>query len=164
VDADKVLCEQLLLLLHGGNAHMTFDQAVADFPVECINRKLPEAPYTAWHLLEHMRIAQRDVLDFIRDPEYVAPPWPAGYWPDPGEEADAARWAQTLAAFRVDMEAVRAMVDDPDTDLTATLPHAEKYTVLREILVIADHNAYHIGELAMLRHIMDAWPADRQTP
>jgi hypothetical protein len=164
VNADEVLREQLLSLLRGGHAHMTFDQAVADFPAEHINHKLPEAPYTAWHLLEHIRIAQWDILEFIRNPEHVSPPWPAGHWPAPGEEADAARWAQTLADFHADLEALQAIVENPDTDLTAPLPHAEEYTVLREILSVVDHNAYHIGELAMLRHIMDTWPAERQTP
>lgn len=158
MDPDKLVREQLLFLLGGGNAHMSFDQAVAEFPLEYINSPPPNVPYTPWHLLEHMRIAQWDILEFIRNPAYISPEWPEGYWPPQDELADEIRWEQTLRDFRADLRALQEMVEDPDIDLFAPLPHAQDYTVLREILVVADHNAYHIGEFAILRQVMETWP------
>jgi hypothetical protein len=154
---DEVVREQLLALLRGGNAHMSFDQAVADFPMEQVNTQPPGLPYTPWRLLEHIRIAQRDILDFIRDPAYVSPEWPEGYWPSQGEEADETRWRQTIEGLRADRRELEKIVSNPDTDLSAPMPQGQKYTVLREILVAADHNAYHIGEFALMREAMGAW-------
>ncbi len=159
MSADAVMREQLLALLRGGNAHIGFDQAVAEFPMAHINTKPPNVPYTPWHLIEHIRIAQWDILEFIRNPHHVSPNWPEGYWPPSDEEADAARWETSMRDFRADLEAVQYLVSDPGTDLLATIPHAEGYTIFREILLVADHNAYHLGEFAILRQVMDTWPA-----
>ncbi len=158
---DKTLRQQLLQLLRGGNAHLTFDDAVARFPLEHINSYPPEVSYTPWHLVEHLRIAQWDILEFTRDPGHVSPPWPEGYWPDPGATADEATWQASLAAFRSDLAAMEAIVQDPEIDLTAEIPHAPGYTYLREVLLVVDHNAYHIGEFAILRQVMGTWPEDR---
>jgi hypothetical protein len=155
---ENTIREQLLGLLRGGHAHMTFDQAVADFPLDRINDHPPHVPYTPWHLLEHVRIAQWDILEFIRNPSHVSPEWPEGYWPPQQVEADPQQWQQTLGGFRTDLRALEAMVQDPQTDLYAELPHAPGYTILREILVVADHNAYHIGEFGILRQVMGTWP------
>lgn len=152
---DNVVREQLLFLLRGGNAHMTFDQAVADFPMDHINSQPPNVSYTSWHLLEHIRIAQWDILEFIRNPDHISPQWPEGYWPPPDEQADEIKWEKTISDFRADLRALQDMAEDPNTDLYAPLPHAKGYTVLREILLVADHNAYHIGEFAVLRQVMD---------
>ena len=155
---DEVIREQLLALLRGGNAHMSFDQAVDDFPTEQINTPLPGQPsYTPWRLLEHIRIAQRDILDFIRDPAYVSPEWPEGYWPPQGEAADETRWRQTIEKFRADLRELEKIVKDPNTDLAAPMPQGQRYNVLREILVAADHNAYHLGEFGLMREAMGAW-------
>ena len=162
MSADTVMREQLLALLRGGNAHLGFEQAVADFPLEHINTKPPHVPYTFWQLLEHIRIAQWDILEFVRNPDHVSPAWPAGYWPAPQEQVDAPRWQKTLADFRADLQALETLVMDPQTDFFAPLPHAPGYTIFREVLLVADHNAYHIGELAILRQIVNAWPANRQ--
>jgi hypothetical protein len=159
--SDTVLRQQLLALLRGGNAHLTFEQAVADFPLDQINRRPPNVPYSPWHLLEHLRIAQWDILEFVRNPAHVSPPWPQGYWPRPEDEADAARWNQTIRDFCADLKAVEAIVQDPQTEFFADLPHAKGYTVLREVLLVADHNAYHIGEFAILRQVMGTWPPGR---
>ncbi len=156
--ADDVLREQLYFLLRGGNAHLSFEQAVADFPPERINTRPPNVSYTPWHLLEHLRLAQRDILEFVRIPGHTSPPWPEGYWPAPDAVADEARWQQTIARFQADLQTLQEMVNDPRTDLTAPLPHAPDYTVLREILLVADHNAWHIGEFAILRQVMQTWP------
>jgi hypothetical protein len=155
--ADEKLREQLLELLRGGHAHMSFDQVVRDFPLDRINTRPPNTPYTPWRLLEHMRIAQWDIVEFIRDPDYESPEWPEGYWPDDEREANEEQWQDTLEAFRSDRRALEKMVTDPQVDLQADLAHAEGYNVLREVLVVADHSAYHIGELAMMRQVMDIW-------
>ncbi len=162
MSTDTVLREQVLGLLRGGHAHMSLDEAVADFPLDRINDRAPHVPYTPWHLLEHIRIAQEDILEFTRDPQWVSPPWPEGYWPPRDAQADEAAWNGTLAAIRADLEALKAMVRDPATDLTADLPHAPGYTLLREVLLVADHSAYHIGEFAILRQVMGTWPPGHQ--
>jgi len=158
MSADTILRQQVLALLDGRNAHATLDDVVAGFPPEHFNTRPPNVPYSPWHLLEHIRIAQWDILEFIRDPNYTSPPWPEGYWPAPDAQADEAAWNNTLAAIRADMAALKAMVQDPARDLTAELPHAPGYTLLREALLVADHNAYHIGEFGILRQVMGTWP------
>jgi hypothetical protein len=161
VNSDKVVREQLLALLRGGNAHLGVEQAVAEFPPEHINSKPPNVPYTPWHLIEHMRIAQWDILEYIRNPAHVSPDWPEGYWPPPDGQADEARWEQSINDFRADLEALQDLVADPDSDLFVPIPHAKSCTILHEILLVADHNAYHLGEFAILRQVMDAWPANK---
>jgi hypothetical protein len=156
---DEVLREQLLSLLGGGRAHMSFDQAVGDFPMDAINAHAPNATYSPWDLLEHIRLAQRDILDFIRDPDYESPAWPKGFWPAEDEQADEAMWQQTINAIRADRKALQDLVSDPDTDMTAPIPHAADYNILREVLIAADHFGYHLGEFAMMRQVMDTWPS-----
>jgi hypothetical protein len=158
MDSNEVLRQQLLALLRGGNAHMDVEQAVADFPLEAINTRPPNVPYTPWHLLEHIRIAQWDILEFVRNPHHISPQWPEGYWPHPEAQADETKWKATIAAIQADLRAVQHMAEDSKTDLTAPLPHAQDYTVLRELLLVADHNAYHVGEFAILRQVMGTWP------
>lgn len=160
MESDKVVREQLLSLLRGGNAHMNFDQAVADFPIQNINTKPLNVSYTPWYLLEHLRIAQSDILEFIRDPKHVSPAWPEGYWPPENEEADQAKWEKTISDFQADMQTLQDMVVDQQVDLYAPILHAPDYTILREILLVADHNAYHIGEFAILRQVMDNWQSN----
>jgi hypothetical protein len=160
MESDKVVREQLLSLLRGGNAHMNFDQAVVDFPIQNINIKPPNVLYTPWYLLEHLRIAQSDILEFIRDPNHVSPAWPEGYWPPENEEADQAKWEKTISDFQADMQTLLDMVVDQQVDLYAPILHAPDYTILREILLVADHNAYHIGEFAILRQVMDNWQSN----
>lgn len=155
--SEQIMREQLLALLHGGHAHMTFDAAVAEFPLDSINRKPPNVPYTPWHLLEHIRLAQWDILEFIRNPAHVSPDWPAGYWPPAEARADAGQWQQTIAAFRADLKSLEDIVTNPETDLFAPLPHGMPYTIFREIMVVANHNSYHIGEFAILRQVMNTW-------
>ena len=160
MNSDEVMREQLLALLRGGNSHLGFDNAVADFPLAQINTKPPNVDYSPWHILEHMRIAQWDILEFIRNPAHVSPAWPDDYWPLPAEQADEAGWQQTIDNFRADLKSLQNLVANPATDLYGPLPHAPGYTILREILVVADHNAYHIGEFAILRQVMGTWPVN----
>jgi hypothetical protein len=160
MDQGPALRDQLIRLLRGGQAHMTFDEAIADFPLASMNWRPPHVPYTPWHLLEHLRITQRDILDFVHDPQYREPAWPDDYWPPRAQDVSEADWHHTIASFREDLEAVAALTSDPDTDLYAVVPHGQGQTILREILLVADHNAYHIGEFAILRQVMQTWPAE----
>ena len=157
MDSDKQVRDQLLALLQGGNAHLTFDEAVVNFPRERMNTKPPHVSYTPWHLLEHMRISQWDILEFIRNPQYVSPTWPEGYWPAVDAQADEAAWKRTLASFRADLHSLEEIVADLSVNLYTPIPHGNGQNILREILVVADHNAYHTSEFATLRQVMDAW-------
>jgi hypothetical protein len=147
---------QLLALLRGGNSHDGYAEALATFPPDLINTLVPNTSYTPYRLLEHLRIAQWDIVEFVRNPRHVSPRWPEGHWPPPGHTATPAEWEQSLAAFWKDLHDFQALVADPATELFADLPHAPGYTVLREVLVLADHNAYHLGEMALLRHVIGA--------
>jgi hypothetical protein len=157
---DQELRKQLVALLKGGQAYMPFDHAVGSFPMDHINTPVPEVDYTFWHLLEHLRIAQKDILDYIRDEDYVELKWPEEYWPAKDTTTDESGWNRTLQQFRDDQTALIGIVQDVNVDLTAPLPHAPQHNILREILVVADHNAYHTGEFAILRGIMGLWQDD----
>ena len=155
-DRDRSLREHLLYLLRGGGAHIKFDEALKDFPPGLFNRKAEGVPYTPWQLLEHMRIAQWDILEFSRSAAHVSPRWPEGYWPEEGVGADEDDWRQSVEGFRADLRAVEALVGDPANDLYAVIPHGTGQTLLREALLVADHNAYHLGALVTLRRALEA--------
>jgi hypothetical protein len=157
MNAESVVREQLLHLLRGGDAHMTFEEAVEDFPMASINTFFPNGTYTPWHLLEHLRITQWDILDFIRNPNYQEIEWPKDYWPPQDQKATEEDWKQTISSFQADTQALQALVIDPQTDLYVAIPHGSGQTIFREILVVADHNAYHIGEFGIMRQVMGTW-------
>lgn len=150
---------QLSELLDGAGAHMSFDEAVADFPDEAINRRPPNVDYTPWHLLEHLRLTQADILDYVTNEAYVEPHWPADYWPDRDATATRSEFDETIRAFRADLAVLHDLVADPGQDLFAVIPGTPGHTLLREARIDADHNAYHIGEFAILRQVMGTWPA-----
>ena len=156
---DQHLREHLRALLGQRQAHATFEDAVKHFPASELNVRPHGLPYSAWELLEHLRFTQRDLLNFLRDPAYTAPKWPDDYWPGRGQDADAAAWQTSVDAFSSDHAALVALLDDPQTDLLSPIPWGEGQTPLRELLLAADHNAYHIGELVLLRRLLGAWPA-----
>ncbi len=158
MNKDQVIREELMALLRGGNAHMTFDEAVSGFPLEEINRRVPNGNYTIGHLLEHMRIAQWDILRFVIDPQHVSPDFPDGYWPEPGAATTPAQWKKTVERIRADTEALEGLVNDPETDLFNPIPHAKGYTVFREVLLAADHNVFHLSELIILRRVLNLNP------
>lgn len=160
MDRDQALREHLLYVLRGGGAHADFESVVADFPTKLINEKVEGIPYTAWQLVEHMRLAQWDILEFSRRAAHVSPPWPAGYWPAADAEADEEAWQTSLAAFRADLSEMESLVEDPTVDLYAPIPHGEGQTLLREALLVADHNAYHLGALVMLKRALGALKDD----
>ena len=149
--------EQVIKLLRGGQAHLTLDAVVKDFPEKLRGVKPTGAPHSAWQLLEHLRIAQWDILEFSRNSKHVSPSWPDGYWPETDKPPSEAAWNKTITAIRQDMEAMQKLVGDPKTDLYAKIPHGEGQNILREALLIADHNAYHIGQILLLRRLLGAW-------
>ena len=157
MNQDKALREHLLYLLRGGGAHLHFDAAVADLPAALRGAKPPGVPHTPWRLLEHLRICQWDILEFTRNPRHVSPPFPEGYWPAGDAPPDDAAWDRSVAAFRADLRAMQDLVADPATDLFTPLPHGEGQTALREALLVADHNAYHLGQLVVVRRLLGAW-------
>src|SRR5215831_19615811 len=150
MNTDQVLREHLLYLLRGGGAHLHFDAAVADLPANLRGARPPGVPHTPWRLLEHMRIAQWDILEFSRNPRHVSPSWPAGYWPAGDAPPDDAAWDKSVAQFRADLQAMKDLVANPSTELYARIPHGEGQTILREALLVADHNAYHLGQLVLV--------------
>jgi hypothetical protein len=157
VASNEQIRRQLVSLLTESNAHMTLEDAVADYPMDHINTVFPNGTYTAWHLLEHIRRTQRDILDFMADPNYQEGVWPDDYWPARDTRATEADWRQTIASFQRDMGSLVEIVNDPQTDLDAVIPLGTGQTIFREIVLVADHNAYHTGEFAIMRQVMGTW-------
>jgi uncharacterized damage-inducible protein DinB len=152
------LREQLGRLLDWHEAHADFDAAVDDVP-EAARGRIPQgAPHSPWQLLEHIRITQHDILEFCVNTAYEEMAWPDDYWPAQPGPADAAAWDQAIAAVRHDRKALQALVADPAVDLFAKIPHGSGQTILREILLVADHTAYHVGQLVIVRQLLGNWP------
>lgn len=160
MDGNKELRNQLTRMLTIRQAHMDLKDAAADFPAEQINVKPTNCDYTFWHLLEHIRICQRDILDYIQSDSYRWPTFPDDLWPDATSTTDLAGWQSTLAQFYADRQALVDIINDLDVDLYTKLPNSreDEHNVLREINIIASHNAYHTGELGILRQTMGLWP------
>ena len=148
---DQLLRDHLLYLLKDGGAHTSFDAAIADWPLQLAGAKVANFPHTAWMLLEHMRIAQHDILEFSLNSKYVAPSWPEGYWPTSEAPPNEKAWKASMAAWKKDLRAVQRLIADQRIDLYAPIPWADGQTILREALLVADHNSYHLGQLVMLR-------------
>lgn len=154
---DESLRKQLVSLLTEANAHATFDDAVKDLPA-ALRGKVPQgAEHSAWQLLEHLRIAQWDILEFSRDAKHKSPDWPGGYWPAAPEPPDEKAWDKSVRGFRKDLQAMCDLIADPGTDLYGKIAHGDGQTILREALLIADHNAYHVGQLVLVRRLLGAW-------
>lgn len=162
MERDTLTRDQTVGLLRGGNAHMPFAEAVAAFPAEHVNTRPPNVPYTFWHLLEHMRLTQTDILEYLTSADYREREWPREYWPTPGAQATKREWDESIAGFERDLAAIVAIVADEQTDLLATVPSNDEHSILREALIVADHNAYHVGELAILRQVAGAWDTGRR--
>ncbi len=153
----SALRKHLLYLLGGGGAHVDFDSAIAGWPAKLRGTKPKGLPHTAWQLLEHLRIAQWDILEFSRNPNHVSPEWPEGYWPKTDAPPGPAAWNKSISTIRADLKAMMSLVKSPRRDLFARIPHGEGQTILREALLVADHNAYHLAELVYLRRALGAW-------
>lgn len=154
---DRMLRDHVLYLLRGGGAHLSFDKAVEWLPAKLRGAKPAGVPHTPWRLVEHMRIAQWDILDFCRNPRYKSLEFPKGYWPRGDAPSNTAAWNDSIKRFRNDLKEMEKLVDDPKTDLFARIPHGEGQTILREALLVADHNAYHLGQLVLIRRLLGAW-------
>jgi hypothetical protein len=157
MEKDAPLRQHLLDLLKGGNAHATFKDAIRDFPAELRGKRPKGAPHSPWELLEHMRIAQWDILEFSRNAAHKSPEFPDGYWPKSPEPPDDKAWDRAVNSFCQDLQSFCALVGDDATDLYAQIPGGDGQTILREALLTADHNAYHLGQLVLLRRILGAW-------
>lgn len=151
---ESALRDQLARFLDWDSAHLRFDDAVKDFPPEKRGIRPPGAPHSAWELLEHLRIGLWDIVEFSRDARHVSPPWPAGYWPATPAPPTETAWDESIAAYRAALRALAAMANDGSNDLYARIPHGDGQTLLREILVAGDHNAYHLGQLVMVRRML----------
>ena len=154
---DQSLRDHVLYVLEGGGAHLDFEQAIADIPESMRGAKVDGCPHTAWKLLEHLRICQWDILEFSRDPDHVSPTFPDGLWPEEDGPVDAEAWENSINEFRSDREQMIELVANPETDLFAPIPHGTGQTILREALLVADHNAYHLGQLVFLRRCLGIW-------
>jgi hypothetical protein len=154
---DESLREHVLKLLEGGHAHVTFEAAVKGIPAALRGKRPRGVEHSLWEILEHMRIAQSDILEFSRDAKHVSPEWPAGYWPKTKNPPNDKAWAKSVRAFAADREAMRTLVGAESTDLHAPIAHGDGQTILREALLIADHNAYHLGEMVLVRRLLGAW-------
>jgi hypothetical protein len=154
---DKSVREHLVKLLEGGQAHVTFDAAVKGFPAELRGKTPKGAEHSPWEILEHMRIAQFDILEFSRNPKHASPEWPSGYWPKSAKPPNVKAWAKSIRAFNADLAAMRELIVADSTDLYARIPHGDGQTLMREALLVADHNAYHLGQLVLVRRLLGAW-------
>ncbi len=154
---DESLRQHLLYLLSGGGAHAKFDDVVKGLPPKLRGAKPAKFPHTPWMLLEHLRIAQWDILEFSHNAKHVSPQWPSGYWPKTEAPPNAAAWNESIAQFRRDLKAMEKLVAHPKTDLFARIPWGDGQTILREALLVADHNAYHLGQLLDVRRLLGAW-------
>jgi hypothetical protein len=156
--SDQSLRDHIIYLLEGGGAHLRFEQAFADLPANLRGSKPDRLPYTPWRLLEHLRICQWDILEFSRNPGHKSPSWPEGYWPigdaPPGEDD----WDRSLETFRGELHEMVDLVRSPATDLCAAIPWGDGQTILREALLLADHNSYHLGQMVVLRTLLGSEP------
>lgn len=154
---DSFLREQVVNNLKGAQAHMPFADAVKDFPLENINDLFPNGEYTFWHLLEHIRFTQKDIVDFMIDPGYKEPEWPKDYWPERSKRATKEDWEKTITGYENDVTKLIELVQDPKIDLSAKVSKGTGQIYLREFLLVADHTSYHIGEFAIMRQILKLW-------
>ena len=158
--ANREAKARLVSGLRGRGAHLSFETAVADLPERLINAKPDNVPYTFWHQVEHIRICQRDMIEYIRDPGYESPPWPLGYWPGQEEQTDATGWRSSIEQTLADQEEFIRLIEDESLDVLAPVAHNEGRSVMGSALIIIDHNAYHLGELVMGRQILGAWHSE----
>lgn len=153
--SDQALRDHLIKLLEEEHAHLSVDSAVKDFPARLRGQRPNGKEHSPWELLEHMRLGQWDILEFSRDAGHVSPPWPAGYWPESAEPPTEQAWDESVKAFQSDLREIVELVRNPATDLFARIPHGTGQTILREALLVADHNAYHVGQLVLARKILE---------
>lgn len=155
--SDKTLRKQLVGFLKGGETHMPFSDAIKNFSEKHINDFFPNGDYTFWHLLEHIRFTQKDILDFMIDPKYKEPEWPKDYWPEKTAKATKKDWEKTITDYQKDVETLIALVQNPKIDLYAKVPKGTGQIYLREFIMVSDHTSYHMGEFAIMRQVLKLW-------
>lgn len=163
ITTDQMNREARVRLISGletKGAHLTFEDAVKDFPDNLINENPPHVPYSFWYQLEHIRMAQKDMIEYIKDPEHVSPDWPRGYWPEGNAKTDRGGWRGTIDRYLADRREFVDLISDPKTNLLAPVKHMSNRSIMRCALIIIDHNAYHLGEFVMGRQILDAWKSE----
>lgn len=143
--------------LRWNSAHATFDDVITGIPSELYGATPERMPYSLWQLLEHMRLTQHDILDFSTNPRYRQPTWPDDYWPDEPAPPDARSWADAVVSFRNDLKAMISLIENEEIDLLKPIPHGEGQTILREALLLADHNSYHLGQMVTVRRLLGIW-------
>jgi hypothetical protein len=153
---EHILREHLRKVLGWHEAHLDSRTAFAGLPAKKRGAKPPGAPHSPWELLEHLRIAQWDILEFCRNPKHASPDWPSGFWPKSAAPPSAAAWNKSVKAFARDLEAMQKLATDPKTDLFAPIPHGTGQTILRQALLLADHNSYHIGQFVLVRRLVSS--------
>jgi len=154
---DAVLREQLIEMLHAGHAHAPFDTVVRGFPLELAGVRPAHAPHSVWELLEHLRISQNDILRFSQSADHVSPKWPDAYWPSTPAPRNKSQWDDSVRTFRDDLAEFEALLRDPEQDLFRRIPWGDGQTLLREALLLADHNSHHLGQMILLRRLLGAW-------
>jgi DinB superfamily len=157
MENDKVFRKHLEKLLDWQDAHASFDSAIEGIPEEFRGVKPKGMPYSLWQLVEHLRICQLDILDFCRNPDYKEPNFPDDLWPKQSEPPKSESWNKSLADYRKDREDLKQLASDTNIDLFAKIPHGSGQTYLRELLLVADHNAYHVGEIVAVRRLLGIW-------
>lgn len=157
MSSEKALRDQLVKLLCSTEAHADFEAAIRDIPEEVRGKRPKGADHSPWELLEHLRIAQWDILEYVTNPKHKSPDFPGGYWPKSSAPASADEWDKSIHSFRKDLKRMCDLVASESTDLYAKIPHGEGQTILRQALLTADHNAYHIGQLVLVRKLLASW-------
>jgi hypothetical protein len=157
MDHDALLRKQLVKLLTSSEAHADFEAAIKDLPTDLRGKVPPNAEHSPWQLVEHLRIALWDIVEFSRSAKHESPKWPDEYWPNSPEPPNEKAWDETVEAIRADLKVFAALISDKDTDLYGKIPHGDGQTILREVLLAADHNAYHVGQLVLIRRLLGAW-------
>lgn len=157
VDHQQEIRKHLVALLIGGDAHATLEEAVAHLPTKLRHQRPENIPYTIWELLEHIRIAQYDIVAFSCNPEYISPEWPEGYWPDEEKIPTEEMWQSCLANIKADRKAMIDLISNKENDLLTPIPHGNGQTLFREAMLLADHNAYHTGQIILVRRLLGNW-------
>ena len=160
MSSSQPLREHLARLLAWDDAHVSYDAAIRNLESRLRGIQPPGLPYSPWQLVEHLRIAQHDILDFCRNPEYREMKWPDDYWPPGAEPPSTKAWTNSVRLFREDREALQALAKNPAIALEGRIPHGTGQTYVRELLLAADHAAYHIGQLVAVRRLLGSWPPE----
>ena len=156
-DPHASLRQHLLELLTGGHAHTTFETAIKGLAPKLRGTKPASFPHSAWMVVEHLRIAQWDILEFSRNDKHESPAWPEGYWPESEAPASDQAWTNSVEQFESDLKAMKDLVKNPKTDLFVKIPWGDGQTILREALLVADHNSYHVAQIVDIRRLLGAW-------